>query len=207
MRIALLAGVGLVATLGLRAATVGPDCSNCFGSIYTLQNQGLVSSTATTQTYNFAYTIDTSGFVGPQSGVNYYIGSLALKVTSALLGATLFGSPTGTGSWSLSTNTNVNNSGCAGNGAGWVCVQGGQAWVPNGSVYTWDFTITMATGSLLDAASIQANYDPPNGVIMSQTVWMPEGTPTELPIAVTAAGIWLVWRKARKYAAARNPIA
>lgn len=169
-RIAIVAMLGLFCTIGVHADTIGPSCSSCFGMTYTINNNGVVSSTATTQTYQIVYTINTTGSSLVSTD---YISQVALKVTNSALGVSLVSSPAGT--WALSTNTNISNNGCSGNGSGWVCAGStSNLTFLNGSSYSWTFNITMATGSLLDVASIQANFDPPTGLLMSEKVNVPE---------------------------------
>jgi hypothetical protein len=166
------------------------------GSVYDLENLGLQSHTATTETWRFSYSIDTSGFTGAASD---YISSVAAKVTSSVLGGTLISGPSGTGVWSTAANTNVTNSGCSGSGSGWLCFSSnetkGFAMVKNPNPYVWEFDVTMATGSLLSTASIQANYDPPNGLIMSESVAMTEGMATELSLSIIGLGGLFLWHK------------
>jgi hypothetical protein len=163
----------------------------------------MTGSTATTQTYEIGYTIDTSGFIGPNTGINYFISSLALQVTSQLISASLVSAPTNTGTWTLSSG-GLNNSGCDGSGNGWLCLEGGQAKAPNSSPYTWDFSITVPTGSLLSVGTVKANYGPSNGVITSEQVALPEGLVAELPLFITGLVLWLWWCKRREPSSSRT---
>ena len=189
----------ILGALTLSAGTIGPSCGSCFGGIYTLSGV-MTASDATTETWQFTYELDTTGYNG--GGNVSYVGSIAAKVTSSLISASTVSNPT-TGGWtSLAPNTNVNNAGCDGSGAGWVCI----AWTSgskmgvagSGGDYKWVFSVTMAKGSLLDIGSIQANYDPANGKIMSEKIATPEGSAGELPIAISCLGLWMLWHQRKR---------
>ncbi len=194
-------GAMVFCEMSLNADWIGPsDCTTCFGSAYALMNLGRTGATATTETWKFAYTIDTSRYTGLPGD---YIGSVAVKVSSKLLDATLLSAPGGdVNVWFASRNTGLNNAGCKGGGSGWVCFSGGNiSLTPVHSVdpvYTWDFTVTIPTGALLDTASIKANYDPRNGWITSESVSVPDGGSPEWPLAVFGIGFWVWWQKRSK---------
>jgi len=186
-------GAMVLCGVSLNADWIGPsDCATCFGSVYTLSNLGMTASTATTETWEFAYIIDTSGFTGPAGA---YIGSVAVKVTSKVLDSTLYSAP---GDWTSFENQNVNNAGCRGGGSGWLSFSGGSlSSTPtlSGTPYTWDFSVVMPAGALLSTPSIKANYDPRNGWITSERIAVPEGGPAEWPLSVVAMGAWLWWQR------------
>ena len=81
MRFALLSCTALViSAASARADSIGPTCTTCQGSIYTLDNLGLVTDLYKTDntfdTYRIMLTIDTSGYTG--TGVR--IDEVALKI-------------------------------------------------------------------------------------------------------------------------------
>ena len=173
----------------LVAGTIGPTCNTCFGSIYTL-NGYLESPPTTDETWVISLSVDTSNYDGADSD---YIADVALKLSNKVKSASLLSAPT-IAKWTLaSVNTNINSSGCSGSGNGWICAHdsaNGSAKA-DGSTYSWVFRVTMAAGSLLDLASIQVNYDPPTGKLMSEKLNVPEGVVAELPLFLAGLGISL----------------
>ena len=119
----LLFGLALWGVGALQAGSIGPDCGSCFGAKYTLETTGFVDNGNSTQTWGFTYKIDTSdAAISPTK--SYYIGSVAVKVTSSNLtsNAARLNSFSGTSGekWAVS-EANINNGGCEGSGQGWVC--------------------------------------------------------------------------------------
>jgi hypothetical protein len=57
------------------------------------------------------------------------------------------------------------------------------------------FDVTIKAGTLMDVASVQANFDPPTGLLMSEKVAVPEGGAVELPMLLTGLGFLLFWRR------------
>jgi hypothetical protein len=190
-RVVVLTAVALALGVSAGAESIGPSCSSCFGGIYTVTYNG-VSSTSTTETREYTYTADLTGYTGAMTD---FISSVALKVTNNVLGASL-ASPTG-GTWtSPFLNTNQTNAGCTGSGSGWVCISGGNSTEAKaGSVYSWVFDITANKSSWLGDTSIQANFDPANGHLLSETIHMPEGPPAELPLTLAGLGVWAFWQR------------
>jgi hypothetical protein len=194
--------VVLLSAVGLHAGSVGPSCATCFGGIYSL-NAELKSSNATTETWNFTYSIDTSEYTGPATGK--YITAVAAKVSSKKVTPISLDTNFG-GSWLPLSNLSLSNLGCLGSGgAGWLCLQGlfSGAKVGSDAVYKWNFTVEMAAGSLLENAKIQANYDPTLKAMMSEhitlspSVSVPEGAPAELP-AMLISCVFLLWWAQRR---------
>jgi hypothetical protein len=189
----LLTLAGLASSAAASAGTIGPNCSTCFGGTYTL-DRNFVGSTATTETWQFTYTLDTRNV-----NINNvtYVGSIAAKVSSSLDSTLTDVKPTG-GVWTNpAANTNISNSGCDGSGSGWVCIAwnsgtqlltGAAAPAP----YSWVFEVTANTGAFLSEASIQANFDPANGKILSESIHVPEGMPYELPVLLSGLGLWML---------------
>jgi hypothetical protein len=202
----LLAAMGLlVGADSVRAATLGPTCGTCFGSIYTLDYLGQSGSTILTETHRVSLTIDAHGFQEPANKPNQYISSVALRVSSLVLWAALESAPGGTSSW----NTRYGSLGagnCNGIGLGWICAQDSQ---PNAAatsaanpVYSWVFQLTTLRGTELffgnNEASIRANYDPMNGAVMSENITLGGEVPEPATLSLLAAGfgIW-VWSRRR----------
>ena len=188
----------LLSAVGLSAATIGPgaDCDTCLGGAYGL-SADLLSATDSQETFRITYSIDLSLYNGPAAAT--YVSALAAKVAS---GPNLYswetvlpgGTPTD-GVWVDETG-NLNSGGCDGSGGGWVCLQwvsGNQLLV--GGSYAWVFDVTVKKGTLMDVASIQANFDPPTGVLMSEKITVPEGGATELPLLLSGLGLVLFCRK------------
>lgn len=193
----------LFSCASLQAGTIGPSCGSCFGGTYTLTNLGLVTSTATTQTFQISYVIDSTGYTGSSTN---YIQQVAVKVASSVTGASLVSAPAGIGFWNVSLN-NISNNGCTGGGSGWVCADDGNH-APVGAVYTWIFNIQVPTGTLFtgtNQASIQANYNPPMGLIVSEDITLgpprqvPEPTSGALSLLVGGLGVWC-WSRYRSRA-------
>jgi hypothetical protein len=146
------------------ADPIGPDCSSpghtdtCQGSIYTLEYDPLpIATTLTTETFRITLTIDTSGYNGGGTKLN----AVAVKVSSHLLGMSLFDAPGGAGSWTTWMG-GLNAAGCSGTGSGFDCAYAGNTGVtvPDGT-YAWVFDLEVPTGGLfLDPfeASIKARY-------------------------------------------------
>jgi hypothetical protein len=152
------------------------------------------------------YDLDLTGYDGPAEAT--FVSALAAKVTS---GPNLYswntvipgGTPTG-GTW-VDAVGNLNSGGCGGSGGGWVCLQwtaGDQLLV--GGTYSWVFDVTIKKGTLMDVASIQANFDPPTGVLLSEKITVPEGGATELLLSLSGLGVFLLWRNKTRFAQGTN---
>ena len=137
--------------------------SSCEGSIYTISYSGNpISTTATTNTYQFTLDIDTTGYMSTGGTPGVAIRDVGLKVASSLVSATLVSAP-GAG-WGALANVGVSNGGaaCSGGGGGYVCSTGGMAALPFAGTYSWVFDLEiLKTTSLLTgpgAASVKALY-------------------------------------------------
>lgn len=162
-RLSLGAAVLFVALAAAQAdaTAIGPSCGTCQGSIYDLTYDPTpVATTATTETWRITYTIETSGY----NGTGAYINTVALKVSSSFVDATLVTAPGGVALWNEMSG-GLNAAGCSGAGSGYDCVAFHAAItlapsVPGGT-YTWEFDIEIANGGLLtgtDEASVKARY-------------------------------------------------
>ena len=193
----------------LQAGSIGPNCSSCYGSIYTLSYLGLQASTATTETHRISLTVDAAGFEERPANSNQYISAVALKVSNSVLSGSLLSAPGGIGAWELRLGgLNANN--CSGAGSGFVCAQDGypnaaQTNVAN-PVYSWVFQITTPKGDLFTStneASIKANYDPMGGTVTSENITLggqvPE--PATVSLVIGGMGVWLWSRRNGKPAA------
>lgn len=186
----------LAAALGASAGTVGPGCDNCFGGVFGLS--GVERSAGPgLDAWTIFYDIDLTGYNGPAS---YYISEVAVKLVggpNSLKSVTLNSalSSSNIGDWNAPTlNGNLGN-GCGGGGNGWFCVGGGK--LVGGDTYRLAFDVLMTEGSMVSETSIQANWDPPTGVLLSQKVSVPEGVAGELSLLVGGIGGLLFWRKRR----------
>src|SRR3989304_1582841 len=128
--------LSMVAFVGVGHAdanSIGPDCPTCQGSMYTLTNLGLFGTFNGNDEYHFSLTIDTSGYTGGGA----FIDSVALKVSSSIVGTpTLLEAPGGGDAWTVETG-GLNGNGCSGAGSGFVCASDGQtAPVEPSALYT-----------------------------------------------------------------------
>jgi hypothetical protein len=86
----------LLAAATASADPIGPICGTCQGSIYTLEYDPVpIATTLTTETFRITLTIDTTGY----DGGGLFIDTVAIKVSSQLIAASLFDAPTGAGNW------------------------------------------------------------------------------------------------------------
>jgi hypothetical protein len=151
-------------SFGARADPIGPSCGpndseSCFGNIYTLTYDGLVSDSGVTSIFDISLTIDTSGYNNP-AGPGF-LDAVGFKVTangSDFIFASLLSAPTGT--WNIHYGgTNAN--GCQDNTNGFVCVNGTSLPVPDGT-YAWEFQVTVNDGTLKSDSSVKALFGDAN---------------------------------------------
>jgi hypothetical protein len=164
----------------------GPDCGTCFGGIYTLEGLLIDDSTAGEETWRFTYTVDLSGYTGTTD----FVGALAYKVTNGYISDAVVSAPTD-GVWSQISGKNINQ--CDGTGMGWLCTEwvlGTQLLVSQPTTYSWISNITMVAGTLIDTWSIQADFDPATGQLLSEkAVRVPEpGTLALFGLGLIAMG-------------------
>jgi hypothetical protein len=191
MKLTLTSIVMAISALSVHAGSIGPNCGSCFGGTYTLDAYK-VSAADGTETWRYTYTLYTQGVTGKDMG---YVGSIAAKVTSSMISVTTVAKPT-SGGWTTPLAGGLDNSGCNGSGAGWVCI----AWKEGNQLltgaaapasYSWVFDVKMKAGTFLEFASVKANFDPANGKILSETISVPEGAAWELPMLLSGLGLWL----------------
>jgi hypothetical protein len=170
------------------ATPIGPTCGTCQGSIYELSYSGSpITTTATSETFQITYTIDTSGYTG--TGV--FLDTVALKVASSFLDALLVSAPGGVAGWTEMFG-GLNAAGCSGSGSGYDCVRIAalvNAPVVPGATYTWVFNIEVPTGTLFvdtDEASVKARYVNASGLkvgnLVSENITLSStGSPPNVP--------------------------
>jgi len=160
VRLVACAAATLLLAAAAAADPIGPDCGTCQGSIYALAfDPTPVSTTATTETYEITFTIDTRDYTGGGTGID----TVAVKVASSIVDGILTAAPGGVANWDLFGNTGLNANGCASGGGGFACAEVvALGTVPSvGGILVWVFEIEVATGTLLtppDLASIKARY-------------------------------------------------
>jgi hypothetical protein len=189
------------------ADPIGPDCVSCQGSIYWLLYTSVNSADPSVEKYNVLLRIDTSGYAGTASAID----TVAVKVASSIIDASLISAPAG--NWNLAFAT-LNANGCGVGGGGWACVQelqnGGYPSAGLGSILEWNFAIATPAGGLFDGtneSSIKARYVNDDGKkvgdlvsenIRAQTHGVPEPVSLEIfGFGLLAAGA-LVYRRTRR---------
>jgi hypothetical protein len=209
-RIALLSMGFMVLGLGATAYAdpIGPNCGagNCFGSIYTLTSN-LVSAGATTSTYNFTLTVNTSGYTGAGSGLE----AVAIKTVPNSSDMTSPSLLSGPGTFTTGALHGLAANGCGGSSTnGFLCTQSSSPTgvaVPNGT-YTFVFQGTVANGTLLTAAgaaSVKALYVDGTGQQAGLTSAPITIQPGAVPIPGTAwlfgAGFvgFLAWQRVQRF--------
>jgi len=220
-RVAALAFIFSGAGLSVaHANSIGPDCTSCQGSVYTLANLGQVADIFTSDnlndTWRIALSIDTSAYTG--AGVR--IDEIAVKVSSAVNRATLVSAPGGLGTWEQIESGGINADGCSGSGSGFDCADWkvgsstGAFPIPSATVFTWILDIDVV-GDLLtgeDMASIKARYvdalDAKVGALVSENITLGDAlTPVPEPgsLLLIASGITAIAarRRARRHSPAR----
>ena len=174
--------MSMVAFVGVGPAdanSIGPDCLTCQGSIYTLINLGPFGTSNGNDEYHISLTIDTGGYTGGGA----FIDSVALKVSSSIVGTpTLLEAPGGVAAWTVQMG-GLNADGCSGAGGGFVCVSDGTSdgySAPvTSALYTWIFDLLIPHDTLLTIASIKVRYVDANsnkvGALVSENINLPDG--------------------------------
>jgi hypothetical protein len=202
LRVALLACAAVaLGSSAARAESIGPDCTSCQGSIYTLdifQVPGLTDlnlADGTFDTWRVKLTIDTTTY----NGGGTQIDEVAVKISSAIDDVKLVQAPDGLSNWKL-VSGGISASGCSGTGSGFECadwIGTGASYVLPGAVLTWIFDIDVKGGVFAfdgstELPSIKARYvdDYGNkvGALVSEKVPEP-ATLTLLGMGVTIAAL------------------
>lgn len=166
------------------AATIGPSCATCQGSLYTL-TYSLDSSGGGFETYLINLEIDTNGYTG--GGLT--IGEVAIKVSPSFQSSSLVDAPGGVGNWTV-VSGGINANGCSGAGSGFVCADytGAGHGVAVGGVLNWTFQHVIQAGSLFtgaNEASIKARYLDAQGnkigALVSEGITLTPGDNPEIP--------------------------
>jgi hypothetical protein len=193
------------------AGTVGPNCTNCFGGVYTLNAVQLATAApAGFQNWRLSVGLDFTGDQVPAS-TNRYISAIGIHVASGLGNLDNFSTV------SLPTSGNWNDgilgvTGCDDGITGWTCLQynsGNQILIDAHSTYSWVFDVAVRNGTMeLDDSTLYVNFNRVGQPLsLAGSMWesvslrpstaVPEGTATELPILLSGLGLLIVWRKCR----------
>ena len=143
-RVLLLAIVALALAPALKADTITID-----GAVFTVTFTQVVGNT-----YQFDYTIDTTGYTGPGS----YLNSVALNPSGANITSGSFSSVY---VWSGETGNQQGPGGCGGGAGNYWCADADSLadLLPVGSIYEFTFTLTLASPLAdLSDAHIQASF-------------------------------------------------
>ena len=177
------------------------------GTIWTLSYSGsaLPDADPFNETFRVSLDVDTIGYTGTGS----FLDQVALKVSSSLLGASLFSAPGGTSAWTLSAG-GINSSGCSGSGGGFECADSAFALnsgkgVAIGGDYEWVFDLTMANGALFtgfNESSVKGRFvnsiGNKVGDLVSENVTLTTAVPEPEIYAMLAAGLGLMGFVARR---------
>ncbi len=182
---------------GVLLLSAGPMYADTMGSL-SLSDCGSGQSGCPAATYTFdisgtqaTLTIHITGAV--TAGVNDHIAGVDLGFTPSnnISGLTATGPDAET--WTSSTSS-LSNSGCGTNSGAFACTYATPGvLIQQGGTYTWTWNYTLTDASWIDSVSdvhIGANYDPHNGLIVSETGAVAE--PGSLGLALVGlAGICL----------------
>jgi hypothetical protein len=189
----------------LALSGAGPALADSFqGTVWSLSTSGVdLDANPLTETFRVTLGVDTSGYTGTGS----FLDEVAVKVSSSLLGASLFSAPGGVANWTLVAG-GTSAGGCSGAGSGFECadsltVAGGAA-VPGG-VYTWVFDLLMNNGALFTGAlesSVKGRFVDASGAkvgaIVSENVTLTTAVPEPETYAMLLAGLGLLGFAARR---------
>ena len=133
----------LASTAG--ATSLGPNCTTCFGNVYTLQV--LIDPDPPSDHVIVTYTVDTAGARGRGTVLQAIAFKVSTDVVASLGNAILFPP---SGDWSLHVNTDLGSGGCDSTGAGspgMVCVQTSRPRDARtaGDVLQWRFQLAVGT--------------------------------------------------------------
>ena len=189
-------------TIAANADTIGPNCATCNGATYTLTyNPTAVASDSTSQTFEFFYTIDVSGFNAAAAGSTVYLEAVALKPSNDILDpSTMAFAPGGVGDWSNPLITgSLNANACSDNtGNAFACAQAvslssfNQFTVGSSKTFSFGLDIRMGTGTLTTADSIKAEFVDANGnkigSLLSENITASRSVPAPEPTSLALFG-------------------
>ena len=138
----------------------GGGASGCPGATYSFD----VNSTSAT------LTILING--KPTAGVNNIISGVNLGFTPSGNVNNLQLTSNPGGGWNTVDTGSLSNGGCGGSNGAFVCASGTGVSISQGQSYSWTWTYTLTDPNKIFGAydiHIGANYDPHNGLIVSQT--------------------------------------
>ena len=138
-----------------------------------------------------------------------YIQGVATKAASSILATSSLVSTTAPGTWGFLANSGLAN-GCSGGGSGFACSQSADALAIVGTTYEWIFDIKVANAGdwLLapGAASIKVNYDPHQGIIVSEPITLQNNpnccihdVPEPQPLALLGLGLFALVAIRRRF--------
>jgi hypothetical protein len=141
-------------------------------------------------TTSASLTIHITGTV--TAGVNDIIGGVNLGFTNSsnVSGLTLSANPGG--GWATVTTGSLSNAGCGSNSGAFVCASGTGVSIVTGGTYTWTWTYTLADPNAIFGVAdvhIGANYNPHNGLIVSETGASTVQTPEAASLALLGLGL------------------
>ena len=206
-----VAVMGLLLAAPAFAGTIGPGygpCGTCQGATYTLTYSyeagkvGVMIGGQNSDVVDVTLIVNTAGYTGGGSLLN----SVAVKVSSSLVGSTglgnpynyLISAPGGVGNWKVDAG-GLNAGGCNGAGSGFDCAiassLGHAPHVPTNTLLIWVFHLTIPHGTLMlgtnclnsgksdnNCATVKAQYTDSSGnkvgSLVSQDIAL---TPTPVP--------------------------
>lgn len=203
--------LALAFAMSASAASIGPDCGTCAGSIYAL-SYATVSTAGPTNTYDIFLDVDTSGY----DGGGDYLFAVAPKVSSDFMSVLLLTAPMShpAGSTWTTTSGGINADGCSDAGSGFWCTSstGHGVPVPTDSLLNFSWRVVLDDSDPLftgtDQASIKALYTDMSGnkvgPILSEAITLTPNNPNPVPepgtwFMLATGGGFLLLAKTRRF--------